>query len=178
MRIMLRPPHTHTLWPASVVIRCQKLQELACWVPQPCSSSTFHCLGLCDKKWEEDSDPANSWRTYFCEKELEKKVGRGVEQVNLKISLIRCLTNTKPPRDPEAACSIPGFQILRSSYSRPKFGRLQAFTYGVVSVDEEPRSCQRGTDTQHQNLGFLNAPTSLSCGRGTAGSWECSPHTW
>lgn len=61
-----------------------------------------------------------------------------MEQVNLKMSLIRCLTNTKPPRDPEAARSIPGFQILRSSYSRPKFGHLQAFTYGVVSIDEDP----------------------------------------
>lgn len=101
-----------------------------------------------------------------------------MEQVNQKMPLIQCLTNTKPPRDPEAACYIPGLQILRTSYSRPKFGCLQAFTYGVVSVDEEPRSWQRGTDTQHQNLGFLNAPTSLSCGRGIAGLWECSPHTW
>lgn len=28
----------------------------------------------------------------------------------------------------------------------------------MVSVDKEPRSWQRGTDTQHQNLGFLNTP--------------------
>lgn len=101
-----------------------------------------------------------------------------MEQVNQKMPLIWCLTNTKPPRDPEAACCIPELQILRTSYSRPKFGCLQAFTYGVVSVDEEPRSWQRGTDTHPQNLGFLNAPTSLSCGRGTAGLWECSAHTW
>lgn len=61
-----------------------------------------------------------------------------MEQVNLKMPLIRSLTNTKPPCDLEAVRSIPGFQILRSSYSRPKFGRLQAFTYGMVSVDEDP----------------------------------------
>lgn len=53
-----------------------------------------------------------------------------MEQVNQKMPLIRCLTNTKPPRDPEAACYIPGLQILRTSYSRPKFGCLQTFTYG------------------------------------------------